>query len=438
MKIDDLINQSADETRSAYAHRVPPIAEPSRVAGVWVAVGSATLVLILAIPVVALVRVGTGNESAPLATQTTASMAEDPPASVDEPGIAATRGRCTNEIDLYTLAGQGFASIDAALAAAAEEAGLEASAFTREGTSDTWIAGTSSNPDGIVDLRRPDGSAEWFVVSIRTCGADGEINRTTPGGSYGELLALPSVVLIDGADVGDIYTTSLAADSADFAAMWQELGLIGQAPDVDFETQVVFYFGAVESRGCPLGAVVGLMYSAGEEKIFPDIPVVVPEGSTGCNADANRHAVLVAVARDDLPSGMFSLWISADDPPGCCADGVTFVAAGEHTAPREASFPPLGSDGYLEVGNPRIAYQVSTHCGVEWLLVKINGEWWRALDLHETDAAGIDPVPSAWGDSGASIDLVLTLVDDTTLRAGALGTNVTVTYAADTGFVPCR
>ncbi|MFV1969679.1 MAG: hypothetical protein ACC683_01615 [Acidimicrobiia bacterium] len=438
MKIDDFINESADETRSAYAHRVPALAEPNRVSGMWVAIGTAALVLILAIPVVAIVRVGTGSDSAAQVTQTTTSIAEDPPAAVDTPGIAATRGRCTDEIDLYTIAGQGFSSIDAALTAAAGEAGLEASAFTREGTSDTWIAGTSNDPDGVVDLRRPDGSDEWFVVSIRTCATDGGINRTTPGGSFGELTALPSVVLVEGAEVGNIYTTALAADSAEFATMWEELGLIGEVPDVYFATQVVFYFGAVESSGCPLGAVVGLMYSAGEQKIYPDIPVVVPEGSTGCNEDANRHAVLVAVERDNLPRGALSLWISADDPPGCCQDGVTFIAAGELTAPATASYPPLGADGDLAIGETRISYGVSTHCGVEWLARSVNGQRWRAIDLESTGAVGIDPVPPAWGMANDSLDLVLTLVDAETLDVTTLTSDVTVTYAPDPDALRCR
>ncbi|GMQ93280.1 MAG: hypothetical protein BMS9Abin12_0757 [Acidimicrobiia bacterium] len=431
MKIDDFINQNADETRSAYAHRVPPLSEPRRAAGIWVALGAAVLVLILSIPVVALVRLSAGDGSKPPASQTTDSRTVDTSASIDEPGIAVAGGRCTDEIDTFTLDGQGFFSFDDALAAAAQEAGLDASALRREGTSDTWIAGSSNDPESVVDLRQPDGSTEWFVVSIRTCSGEGEMVRTTPGGSFGELTALPSVVLVDGADVGDIYTTAFAADSSGFATMWQEFGLIGQVPDVDFETQVVFYFGAVESSGCPLGAVAGLMYNTVNQSVYPDIPVVAPEGSTTCNEDANRHAVLIAVERDDLPGGAFSLWISADDPPGCCVDGMTFIAAGELTAPAGASYAPLGADGELAIGETRIAYAVFTHCGVEWLGRSVNGQWWRAIDLQSADATGIDPVPLAWGKANDSLDLVLTLVDSDTLEVTTLNSDVTVAYTPD-------
>lgn len=438
MKIDDFIKQSADETRLAYAHRVPPLSEPGRVSGVWVAVGAAALVLILAIPVVALVRLGAGGGSTPQASQTTDSSTVDTSNPIDEPGIAVTGVRCTDEIDTFTIDGQGFASINDALAAAAQEGGLDASTLRREGTSHTWIAGASNRPEGVVDLRQPDGSTEWFIVSIRTCRSDGETERTIPGGSFGELSALPSVVLVEGADVGDIYTTALAADSSAFTTMWQELGLIGQVPDVDFETQVVFYFGAVESSGCPLGAVAGLMYNTVNQSIYPDIPVVVPEGSTACNDDANRHAVLVAIERDDLPGGAFSLWISADDPPGCCVDGMTFIAAGELTAPAGASYAPLGANGELAISKTRIAYAVFTHCGVEWLGRSVNGQWWRAIDLESAGATGIDPVPPAWGEANDSLDLVLTLVDADTLEVRTLTSDVTVTYVPDPDAPGCR
>jgi len=225
--------------------------------------------------------------------------------------------------------------------------------------------------------------------------------------------------------------TDVAANTTEFTALWSTLGLVGPPPEVDFESWVVFYFGAVESGSCPLGEIRGLTYNVGDQKIYPEIPIVIPPGTNTCTADANRHAVLVAVERDQLPDGGFSLWISADDPPGCCLDGVTFIAPGELTAPTDAAYPPLGADGSLDIGESRIAYNVSTHCGVERLLVSINGRSWRATDLDQTDAAGIDPVPSAWGQANQPVDLVVTLLDDATLEATGLGTDVTVTYTPD-------
>ena len=187
-----------------------------------------------------------------------------------------------------------------------------------------------------------------------------------------------------------------------------------------------------------------LVYSAGDQKIYPDIPISTPPESTSpapesrtCTADANRHAVLLAVDRADLPEGGFSLWISAADPPGCCGDGLTFVAGGQLDASQGATFPPLGADGQLAIGESRIAYGLNTHCGVEWLLRSVNGQYWRATDLDLTETSGIDPIPSAWEQSVGQLDVVVTLLDDTILKVTGLDTDVTVMYTPDPDFRPC-
>ncbi len=95
------------------------------------------------------------------------------------------------------------------------------------------------------------------------------------------------------------------------------------------------------------------------------------------------------------------------------------------------SLPALGADGRLSVGEPHVVHRVNTHCGVEWLLVEINGQLWRSLNLFDTDAEGVDPVPTAWGRANDPLDLVVELLDPTTLAAFAVGTDVTVRYEPD-------
>jgi hypothetical protein len=296
----------------------------------------------------------------------------------------------------------------------------------------------------------PDPTAILTLV-VRYLDAAGEVVAVS-GGEYGgeslvadpaapvtdESTDLPYRLLVDRADAGETYVTAVAAGDEEFESLWNRLNLGGDLPSIDFTSSVVFYFGAAESSSCPLGSMRGLVYLPGEQRIYPDLPVDIPAGSTTCTSDARPHAVLVAVARRDLPAGPFSLWIDrSEDLPACCEDGATFVAPGELTIHRGATYPPLGGDGVLGVGETRIAYGVGTHCGVEWLGVSINGQVWRAIDLDRTGAGGVDPVPRAWGEANDNIDLRVTLRDESTLQATAVGTDVTVTYTPDPDFPGC-
>ena len=167
-------------------------------------------------------------------------------------------------------------------------------------------------------------SSNIVTVIIRYLDNNGDV-LTATGGEYsldepppvaqGDFIALPYRLLIEDADAGDIYVTDVAVSASEFSALWSQLGLVGLPPEVDFESSVVFYFGAVESGSCPLGQIEGLTYNAGDQKIYPEIPIVPPPGTEICTDDARRHAVLVAVERAELPEAGFSLWISADDPP---------------------------------------------------------------------------------------------------------------------------
>jgi len=429
MKIDDLIREHAARLRSAHSHRVPPGLNRRAPRRGWVtALATAVGVVLLIAPVALLLRPGSGSGPVPPMAGAPTSTATTSPTTNGEPA-ADLAARCPAGGRVVPGdATIGYSSIDAAIGAAAGANGLADLEFSRESTSDTWVAGSSDDPRAIIALSSPDGGTEWFVAAVTICSPNASGDRIGPGESE-EFTALPYRLLVEGAAVGDVYVTAVAASAAEFDALWSGLGLVGRPPEVDFESSVVFYFGAVESGSCPLGPIEGLRYNAGEQKIYPEIPVIVPSGTNGCTDDANRHAVLVAVDRVDLPPDGFSLWISADDPPDCCGDGVTFVAAGELTAPPDAAYPPLGADGRLAVGESRLAYRVGTHCGVEWLPVSVNGQNWRATDLDRADAAGIDRVPSAWGRAGDSLDLVLTLLDESTLEVTVVGTGVSVTYA---------
>ncbi len=99
--------------------------------------------------------------------------------------------------------------------------------------------------------------------------------------------------------------------------------------------------------------------------------------------------------------------------------------------------PALGPDGIIEVGQTRIAWAVSTHCGVEHLFV--DGVQWKATDLNAT---GIDPVPEAWRatmvDSADQVDLMIDRTTENELRVTALDTTETVTYRPIEDRVVCN
>jgi len=260
----------------------------------------------------------------------------------------------------------------------------------------------------------------------------GETTTTTPAIPPPTIGPETSVIahqtLVDESGIGGVFTTAAADDADELASLWERLGIDGAPPPVDFAEEVVLYFGVGESGSCPYLGLSRVVYAEPDIRVYPTMQDSVPAG-TACTADARPHAVVVAVNRADLPDAEFHLWVVADDFSS--REGVTFIAPGELRPRSGSDYPALGADGSLDVGETRIAYGVNTHCGVEWLLRPVNEMTWRAVDLDETDASGIDPVPSAWGQANDDIDLELTLVDESTLEVTALGTDVTVTYTPD-------
>lgn len=91
----------------------------------------------------------------------------------------------------------------------------------------------------------------------------------------------------------------------------------------------------------------------------------------------------------------------------------------------------------MSVGEIRTAYDVSTHCGVRVLSRRIAATSWVAVDL---DAEGVAPMPESWSDAASEnerIDLVVTLVNAEELRATAVGTDTTLTYAPNVDGSTC-
>ncbi len=159
-------------------------------------------------------------------------------------------------------------------------------------------------------------------------------STTTVPPAPSELTSIDHVVLVDGEAVGEAWTTGVANTSDELIALWDELGLQEAVPAVDFTTDVVLYFNPAESGSCRFGPLDDVAHDPTTGRVFPVLPYEDPasdviDGERVCTSDANPHAILVRIARRDLPSTDFVVWVNNADPPTNFLNRVTRVAAGE-------------------------------------------------------------------------------------------------------------
>lgn len=243
-------------------------------------------------------------------------------------------------------------------------------------------------------------------------------------------------LLADEAPAGEAYRTGIATDPGNLEALWESVGLETPLPDVDFETEIAVWFGAVYGSSCPdirLDDVVvdgGLVYAV----------IVLPNPPAACTADANPHAYVVAIERNKLPEGPFAIQLDSDGPPQGAPEERTVVdvdlsqpgsVAGPGEIGQDPSLPGpqyVKSGDIIETGFPQ-PYQFYVHCGIEWL-GEFNGLNWR------TD----DPFPPEW--TGAKLIDFETIEVEITLSTGnppqidATANGATVTYMPSDEAVP--
>lgn len=248
---------------------------------------------------------------------------------------------------------------------------------------------------------------------------------------------------------GMVYRTGIATDAASYAELWQLIGLRGEPPPVDFETDVVIWFGAVYGSSCPdlrLDDVV-----VDEARALVHAEIVNLAAGMACTADANPYAFVVALERARLPAGPFAIQLRADDPPGGVPEERTLVHV-DLTPPGVVAGPDdVGSDpalmepepfvvepgGFVETGFP-FPYRFSVSCGVEWL-GNLNGVEWRT----EVPDGAVDFVPDAWRDAvdpatqTITVEILMSEGPDPTVEATLNGHTVIYTPSSADA-VPCR
>ena len=198
------------------------------------------------------------------------------------------------------------------------------------------------------------------------------------------------------------YRTGIAWDPASLEALWAISGVAAPIPAVDFQTEVVIWFGAVYGSSCPDLRLDDVVVDGGRRIVHAE--VVLANTPMSCTADANPRAYLVAVQRSKLPGPTFAIQLSAEGPPGGAPEERTLVEAdlripGSVAAPEQVHADPallepppqfVTSGNTIETDIPN-QYLFSVHCGIEWLGT-LNDVTWRT----EVPAGSVSWVPPAW------------------------------------------
>ncbi len=237
-----------------------------------------------------------------------------------------------------------------------------------------------------------------------------------------------------GTDGAEPYSVRVARDKDGLFALAAVLDI--EAPTVDFSEEIVLNFNLAESNSCRFDAIADLVFDDPHQRLHPVVPLIDP-GRESCEGDANPHGILLAVPRNALPAGGFSLWIDAQDPPGCCSDRLVFIAPGELNPP-SADVVVLPANGAIAIGETKLATGIDTHCGVQRIFRSIDDSQWV------TDAASFDSTPIEWqeaidGDAGSgTLDLFVERIDVDSLSVTAAGTDHTITYRRASDAVACN
>ena len=249
-------------------------------------------------------------------------------------------------------------------------------------------------------------------------------------------------LIADQDETGHPYRTGVAADAAGFAALWAGIGLAGEPPAVDFETEIAIWFGAVHGSSCPRLRLDAVVVDRARAIVHSDIASLDAGGF--CTDDAIAHAYVVAFERALLPPGPFAVQLQAADPARGAVEEQTIVDANLsipgstvtrdqlHTAPPFPDEAHVESGGVIEPDVPW-RYRMSVRCGIRWL-GELNDVSWRLAP-----GSGDGAVPASWlplVDADRSIDLevVMSVGPEPEIRASAGG--FTVTYQASSEDAP--
>jgi hypothetical protein len=243
-------------------------------------------------------------------------------------------------------------------------------------------------------------------------------------------------LLADEDEVGGPYRTGIAADQTALESLWQSIGLATAIPQVDFQDEVVVWFGAVHGSSCPRLRLEDVVVDPVQALLYAEITSFQ---LGACTADAIGHAYVVAVERSKLPKGRFTIQLEGGErPAGVIAEELTIVDADLsipgatvsdaqlHSAPPPVEESRVEPGGFIEPDVEPQRYRLSVACGIEWL-GELNGVDWRT----EVPVGEPSFVPPEWRselEPGGTIDLVLVLHVEPEPAIEAVAGSHTVTY----------
>jgi len=238
---------------------------------------------------------------------------------------------------------------------------------------------------------------------------------------------------------GQPYRTGIASDQGSYELLWTAIGLSDQPQPVDFEAEVVIWFGAVYGSSCPNLRLDDVVVDRDRALVHAEIVLV--DAPAECTGDANPRTYLVALKRDELPTGPFSIQLGADDPPAGVPEERTVVDVDLSQPGAVAGLgevdgdPALPEPFMLEPGSiiePDIEYpyRLFVHCGIGWLGT-FNDVVWRA-DLPAASLGGVPPQwPAAGPDQTVQVSIILHTDPEPVIEAAANGHTVTYRPSAD-------
>lgn len=306
---------------------------------------------------------------------------------------------------------------------AAELEALRAEAFAAMEAAGFLVGGGHSVPAGLVQVSVGELDEAHLapladLAGPRLCveGVDPEdVIREGPQPSEGD-----GWRLLGAERAGATYRTGVATTPAQYDALWAESGVGGAPPAVDFDREIVIWFGAVYGSGCEV-RLDGVTVDAAQALVHAEL--VVPGVHQGCPDDANPMAYVVALERARLPEGGFAVQLDAEDPPSGVPEERTLVdvalrAPGSTARDDEIHLDEeligqgeryvVGPGGVIETGFPA-HYELDLSCAFA-TFGPINDVVWRA----ETEGIDGDP-PSAWvaaADDEGIVDVELLLEVD--------------------------
>ncbi|HEX6221368.1 MAG TPA: hypothetical protein VF115_09755 [Acidimicrobiia bacterium] len=223
--------------------------------------------------------------------------------------------------------------------------------------------------------------------------------------------------------VGEVYRTGIAWDQTSLLDLMESIPGLGDTDfDVDFESEVVVWFGAVYGSSCPNLRLDDVIVE--RNTVYPMI--VNPDNPGACTDDANPYTFMVGVDRDRLPGPPFHIQLGPADPPPGVPEERTVVHADLREPGTTAGADEVGFDPNLPEPRPERSgtiiepgypweYEIDLTCGWEWL-GEINSYQWVASS----------PIPQAWLDATDGQDSVVVQV---TLNEGDPDPFVEVAFA---------